>query len=134
MDPYEEYMRSLRPDLYQQGPNSTDQVKGVGQGAAQGASMGSALGPWGAAAGAVIGGGASLYASNKAMDAARDENRRARQREAMNDYFAQQDRTERRRRQGVAEGYEAANYSGDFMGNLFDLYKSYNGGYFNLHG
>lgn len=138
MDPYEEYMRSRRPDLYPQAKPEAPADNRLGNtmnGAAQGAAAGTAILPgWGTAIGAVVGGGASLYASGKALDSARQENREARQREAMNDYLAQQDRTERRRRTGRNEMLESADYSGDFLDNLMNMYRSYNGGYFNTHG
>lgn len=91
----------------------------------------------GVKAGADVAGGlASIYATYKAIDAAKAEAAHQADREGQADYLAAQDRMEKKRLAGVNEMYGGANYSGDMMQKLMDLYsaKNYNGGYANLHG
>jgi rRNA processing protein Gar1 len=129
MDPYEEYMRSLRPDLY--GPTSSAPATGAPTGRLSTlAKVGTGVG----VAGDVLGGAASLYGTYKALDAAKDERDYQRQRDQQADYLNTQDRLERRRKTGRNEMLENADYSGDFLDNLMNMYRQYNGGYFNLHG
>lgn len=131
MDPYEEYMRSLSPSAasapstaYYSSPSApTGGMSTLGK-----------IGTGVNIASNVAGGAASIYATMKALEAAKEEQKRQRDREAKADFYAAQDRIERKRRTGRDEMFENAQYSGDFMDNLMNMYKSYNGGYFNLHG
>lgn len=130
-NPYEEYMYGMSP--------SAPQAPSTAYYSSPNAPPGgmSTLGKIGTGvniAGDVIGGAASLYATYEALKAAREDRRHQREREKQADFLAQQDRLERRRKTGRNEMFENAQYSGDFMDNLMNMYKSYNGGYFNLHG
>jgi len=60
----------------QEGLDTGDYMKGVGQGAASGAATGAAFGPWGAAIGGVVGGVGGFF-SSKSQDNAIDANNAA---------------------------------------------------------
>lgn len=128
MDPYEEYMRSLRPDLYPQTPAAPSYAPTGLQSPKAG------LGGFIKGAGDLASGGLSLYATYKALESAQEEQNRQRQREAQADFLATEDRNERRRQTGRGEMFQNANYSGDMLEKLMNMYRGYNGGYFNLHG